>query len=67
MTVRELIKHLMSCNPDLQVAYALHSEYTLMDAEEIETRELCEERKDGWLARPRPDKPTKVYLVFPGN
>ncbi len=64
MTVRELIKQLMSFNPELQVVYPLYSEYMSVDSESLETKELCEERQDGWVGHERPDKPTKVYLVI---
>ncbi len=65
MTVRELIKTLQSYNPDMPVAYATCSEHCELEAEELETKELCKPRDDGWLQRKRPDMPTTVYLVFP--
>lgn len=67
MTVAELIEHLKTFDPSLPVAYALYSEYALLEAKSIEVASLCEVREDGWVARERPDKPSIPYLVFPGN
>lgn len=67
MTVAELIKLLKKFPKDLPVAYALHSEFCLMDPEEIEVKEHCHPRPDGWIQRKRPDQPSTPYLMFPGN
>ncbi len=67
MTVAELITLLQSKPQDLQVAYALFSEYCLLEAKDIDVEHLCEPRPDGWVHSRRPDKPTQEYLVFPGN
>lgn len=67
MTVSELIAFLQTQPQDLQVAYRIHSEQTLLEADEIEIVELCEPRNDGWIQDRRPDMPAQKYLVFPGN
>ena len=65
MTVAELIEFLQKQPQDLLVAYQRYSEQCLL--EEIEVRELCEPRPDGWVQDKRQDMPTRMYLVFPGN
>jgi len=67
MTVAELISFLQTQPQDLQVAHAMYSEYTLLDKADIQIMDLCEARTDGWLHYKRPDRPTRQYLVFPGN
>ena len=67
MTVKELIAVLQSKPPDLQVAYQLHSEHCLMEADDINVETLGLVRGDGWVPDKRPDKPSQDYLVFPGN
>ena len=67
MTVAELIEFLKKQDQTLPVAYALYSEYCTLEAYEIRVLELCEARPDGWVHRPRTDKPKVKYLVFPGN
>jgi hypothetical protein len=67
MIVSELIQFLQTFPQDLPVAYDLHSEQCLMEPGDIEIRDLCLPREDGWVANPRPDKPSQTYLVFPGN
>ena len=67
MTVRELIGVLEDMPQDLLVAYQCCSEQVLIKAEEIEVKELCEPRPDGWIHDSRDDKPKKKYLLFPGN
>lgn len=67
MTVKELIVFLKKQPQDLSVAYCLHSEYCLLNIDNIDTRELGVARNDGWVHEKRPDKPTQTYLVFPGN
>ncbi len=69
MTVGELIKRLKSFPKDLPVAYSLHSEYTLMEPEDIHRGRLHPARVDGWVhsyAR-EADAETVEYLLFPGN
>lgn len=67
MNVRELIKLLDTFDPNLPVAYALHSEQCMLEASDIQVEMLCEARPDGWVANARPDKPLIPYLLFPGN
>jgi hypothetical protein len=67
MTVRDLMKVLMTYNLDLPVAYAKMSEYCLLEAEDLYVEAQGEARADGWVERKRPDKPTTLYLMFPGN
>lgn len=67
MTVRELIKLLQTFPSELPVAYTCYSEQCMLDADDIRIEELCYVRNDGWIADKRPDKPSRPYLVFPGN
>lgn len=67
MTVKDLIELLQKQPQDLQVAYLLHSEQCLMDADDIGIVELCQPRPDGWIQDKRPDMPTQLYVMFPGN
>ena len=67
MTVSDLIAFLEKQPQDLPVAIKMCSEQCLLDANDIEIDELCEPRPDGWIQHKRPDKPTRLYLVFPGN
>lgn len=67
MTVAELIAFLETQPQDLPVAYRLHSEHALLNKDDIGVQVLREARPDGWVHDPRPDKPSRQYLVFPGN
>ena len=67
MTVSELIEFLEGQPQTVQVAYELYSEQCLLETEKIKLKELCEPRPDGWIQDKRPDMPSSVYLVFPGN
>ena len=67
ITVKDLIVHLCKLPQGLPVAYALHSEYCLLELKDIEIVALCEPRPDGWVQRERPDKLSIEYVVFPGN
>ena len=67
MTVKELIELLQTKPQDLLVAYDLYSEQVLLEADDIRIKTLCEPRPDGWVHDKRPDKPTREYLIFPGN
>lgn len=67
MTVKELIAFLSTQPQELEVAYRRYSEQCLLDPKGIELVELGEARPDGWVPDARPDKPTKAYLLFPGN
>lgn len=67
MTVKQLIKLLQTFPSTLPVAYRLHSEQCLLEPKEIDIVEACEPRPDGWIEDKRPDKPTKRYLMLPGN
>ena len=67
MTVAELIAHLQTQPQVLQVAFYLYSEQCLLEKSNIEIKELCTPRADGWIQDWRPDKPSQTYLMFPGN
>lgn len=67
ITVADLIQFLQTKPPALPVAYRKHSEQLLLELDDIATEALCEPRTDGWIHDARPDKPTRDYLVFPGN
>lgn len=67
MTVAELIEFLKTQPQSMLVAYKLYSDACLLDKENIKIEEWCTPRNDGWLQGLRPDKPSQMYLVFPGN
>lgn len=67
MTVAELIEFLKTQPQDLQVIHEMCSEYCLLEADAIYIGHACEPRPDGWVPNKRPDKPSKQYLIFPGN
>lgn len=67
MKVSELIEFLKTQPQDLTVVYKLFSEQCILDEENITIRELSRPRPDGWVHNERPDMPTQMYLVFPGN
>ena len=67
MTVAELVAFLKRQPQDLPVAYECCSEQILLRAEEITIVEKCEPRADGWIQDKRPDMPSRLYLLFPGN
>lgn len=67
MKVHELILFLLDQPQDLDVAYECYSEQRLLEKHEIQIVVGCEPRNDGWIENPRPDKPAKKYLMFPGN
>lgn len=67
MTVSELIEHLKTQPQQLSVAFQIYSSFQLLEAGDIEVKELDAARHDGWIDFSRPDRPTRPYLVFPGN
>ena len=67
MKVKELKEYLETLDPEMPVAYIQYSENMTLSREDLEIKELCEARNDGWVAEKRPDKPALPYLVFPGN
>ena len=67
MRVHILIKFLQTQDPNLHIAYSLHSEQCLMQERDIVINECCEPRGDGWVQNQRPDMPSIKYLMFPGN
>jgi len=67
MIVSELIEFLKTQPQHLPVAYQCMSENALLNSKDIKVEELCHPREDGWVANRRPDKPTRPYLVLPGN
>jgi hypothetical protein len=64
MTVAELIEHLRTLPKDLPVVVPCFSEQLLLETGNIEIKELCEPRPDGWIQNKRPDKPSMKYLVI---
>ena len=66
-TVADLIEFLQKHPQDLPVAIKMYSETSLLEFDSIKVKELCEARPDGWVQNKRPDMPTRMYLVFPGN
>lgn len=67
MKVSELISFLQTQPQDLLVVYRCCSEHVELEAKDINVRELCLPRADGWIQNKRPDSPTQEYLCFPGN
>ncbi len=67
MLVSDLIKFLETIPQDLLVASRIHSEQSLLEEDEITIVECCEPRPDGWIQDKRKDKPSRKYLMFPGN
>ena len=67
MTVAELIEFLKTQPQSVQVIYRCFSEKLLMSTDEIKVVEACEPRSDGWVQNKRPDRPSMLYLCFPGN
>ena len=66
-TVADLIKYLQQQPQDLPLAYALHSEYCLLELRDIQVMSLAFPRVDGWIHNFSPSVPQQKYLVFPGN
>lgn len=67
MKVKELIEFLKTIDHNLDVAYKIFSEQCLLELDDIEIKELCEARSDGWIHDFRKDKPSRKYLVLAGN
>ena len=67
MTVADLIAFLETQPADLLVAYERCSEMCLLEPGSIVQGQGVAPRPDGWVANPRPDKPTQTYLILPGN
>ena len=67
ITVSELITFLQEQDQAAHVAYLSCSEQCLLNLEDIDIKELCKPRNDGWIHDERPDKVAVKYLVFPGN
>ena len=67
MTVKDLREKLDEYPDDMVIGYYLYSEQCVLEEKDIETKELCETRPDGWIQNYRPDKKTQTYLLFPGN
>lgn len=67
MTVKELIEFLQTQPQDVQVAYCIYSGQCLLETKDIQIVEACAPRPDGWVQRKRPDMPTQIYLLLPGN
>lgn len=67
MKVSELIAFLQTQPQELEVIYRCCSENCMLEADDIGIGEECEPRADGWVPNKRPDKPTRTYLILPGN
>lgn len=67
MTVADLIDLLKTQPQDAIVAYNLYSDLSVMEPSQITLETHCVARNDRWVQRARPDKPSQLYLVFPGN
>ena len=67
MTVEELIKALEKYPRNLLVAYRCCSEQVLLETDQLKVLEACHPRADGWIQDHRPDMPSRLYLLFPGN
>ena len=67
MTVADLIAYLQTQPQEMQVAYDRYSEHVLLKKEDIRQMVACDPRMDGWIQDERPDMPTRMYLMFPGN
>jgi hypothetical protein len=67
MTVAEFIEILKRYPQDLEVVFSCYSEHCLLEQKDIEVRELCLSRPDGWVQNNRPDMESKPYLALPGN
>ena len=66
MTVADLVAFLQTQPQDLPVAYRCCSEQVLLEKSDIQVKQACEPRPDGWIQDKRPDKPSRAYLMFPG-
>jgi hypothetical protein len=67
MRVKDLIEFLQTQPKDLTIVYRCCSEQCILDIEDIELKNLCKPRPDGWVQDARSDKDLMPYLVFPGN
>ena len=67
MKVKELIEFLQTQPQELDVAYRICSEQSILDKNDIYIKECCFPRPDGWIQDKRPDMPYQKYLMFPGN
>ena len=67
MKVSDLIEYLQTQPQHLDVVYCCHSEHCVLQGDAIKIENLCEPRPDGWVQDRRGDKPTRPFLVLPGN
>ena len=67
MTVSDFIQYLQKQQQDLEVVYRAYSEQSILYEHDIEVKELCKPRPDGWVQDFRSDKESQKYLVLPGN
>lgn len=63
-TVHEFIEHLKTMPQDLTVIVPLHSEYCILELDDVRIKEACEARRDGWVALRREDKKSQQYLTI---
>lgn len=67
MTVQELIIALQAMDETLLVCYGMYSDNCILEATDLKVERHGLPRRDGWVAGLREDKPSREYLVFPGN
>jgi hypothetical protein len=69
MNVKDLKNLLEQYPEDMLIAYAIHSEYALMEPKDISVVKMQPARPDGWIHTYPRDKTSKTidYLTFPGN
>lgn len=71
MTVADLIEYLKKQDQSLPVAYALHSEYCLLESSDMKVKKLHKYRPDGWVHCFYKESEIKEkgmnYFVLPGN
>jgi hypothetical protein len=64
MNVKDLIAHLQTFDPTLEVVVSMHSEYCVLDAKEVDVGQACKPRPDGWVQLYRKDTPSQLYLMI---
>ena len=73
MSVRDLIEMLREISKglpkgeDTPICYRRFSEQCILERGDIELKQLCLPREDGWVQNYRQDKEDETYVVFPGN
>lgn len=68
MTVADLIARLKTMPPEMLVAYKCIHDHSLMHADDLEIKELCQSTASGWVCNAvQDDSLNAKYLVFPGG